>query len=58
MFDLELESAVGGGCRERQKKDAIHSRPPLSLFFTFAHPLLVQISFSPQPSAAAVIVFA
>ena len=59
MFDLELESAVGGGCGERQKKTLFTlPAPPFSLFFTFAHPLLVQISFSPQPSAAAVIVFA
>ena len=40
MFDLELESAVGGGCGERQKKTLnIHSPSPTPLLiFYFRSP--------------------
>ena len=58
MFDLQLEWTVGVGDGGREKKKTKNKNkkttpphPPLSLFLTVDRPL-VQIYFSPQPSAA------
>ena len=51
MFDLEIKAVVGEGGGGGTGKSKIFSLPPLSLFFTVAHPMIL-ISFSPHPSTA------
>ena len=52
MFDLQLEwtVGVGGGGREKKKTPLPHTHP--SPYFWPSTAPLVQIYFSPQPSAA------